>query len=283
MKKIFSLWLFTILSLFVSAQIVDSPTELNMRVNTRINIEKTNFRITYRHIATLDPAHPDKKKENEMYLDIGSNVSKYIDRKRIIVDSLTMLYATKGTDIERLSKQSVSLLRNSVSEIILKNYPRSKITVYDRIPFNTYVYEEDLVVPKWQLEEGNLTVCGYACKKATTTFRGRNYTAWYTLEIPLSNGPWKFTGLPGLILKVKDDKNHYIMECIGIEKKDGTEDIYVSISKREIKTDKAKFQKGLAEYHKNPGAHIANTGLVKSEIPPHVYKARPYNPIELSN
>lgn len=54
----------------------------------------------------------------------------------------------------------------------------------------------------------------YECKKATTFFRGRNYTAWYTEQVPLSIGPWKFHGLPGLIVQISDTENYvfFILE-----------------------------------------------------------------------
>ena len=50
----------------------------------------------------------------------------------------------------------------------------------------------------------------FKCFKASCNFRGRDYTAWFTLEIPLPYGPWKLQGLPGLILEAYDtDKEIY--------------------------------------------------------------------------
>ena len=73
----------------------------------------------------------------------------------------------------------------------------------------------------WQLLEGDSTVCGYPCHKAQTTFRGRTWTAWYTLDLPYSDGPWKLCGLPGLILHACDSEGKFVFNCIGIENGDG--------------------------------------------------------------
>jgi GLPGLI family protein len=54
----------------------------------------------------------------------------------------------------------------------------------------------------WALINETKKVGNFNCLKATCHFRGRDYIAWYTLEIPVSHGPWKFQGLPGLILEV---------------------------------------------------------------------------------
>lgn len=57
----------------------------------------------------------------------------------------------------------------------------------------------------------------YSCKKATTTFRGRDYTAWYYDEIPTYFGPWKFNGLPGLIIEITDNTQTFSWKCSSIK------------------------------------------------------------------
>jgi GLPGLI family protein len=42
------------------------------------------------------------------------------------------------------------------------------------------------------------------CKRAIGEFRGRTYEVWFSEEIPVSFGPWKLWGLPGLIVEVQD-------------------------------------------------------------------------------
>jgi GLPGLI family protein len=55
----------------------------------------------------------------------------------------------------------------------------------------------------WVLGVKEKKIGTYICKSAELNFRGRDYIAWYTPKIPTSHGPWKFYGLPGMILEIK--------------------------------------------------------------------------------
>ena len=61
-------------------------------------------------------------------------------------------------------------------------------------------------IPKinWTITNETKTIGKFVCIKAKGHFRGREYTAWYTMAIPVPFGPWKLQGLPGLILKAYD-------------------------------------------------------------------------------
>src|SRR5699024_3278417 len=56
----------------------------------------------------------------------------------------------------------------------------------------------------WQITDENKEIGGYIAIKAEVTFRGRDFEVWFTPEIPISAGPWKLYGLPGLILEAED-------------------------------------------------------------------------------
>ena len=61
----------------------------------------------------------------------------------------------------------------------------------------------------WQIKNETKKIQDYVCNKATTFFRGRNYTAWYSTDIPIKLGPWKFNGLPGAILQIYDETGSF--------------------------------------------------------------------------
>ena len=73
----------------------------------------------------------------------------------------------------------------------------------------TFTLVEKKPVMNWKITKESQKILGYACYKATTKFRGRDYIAWFTPDIPYNFGPWKLGGLPGLILKVENDYFDY--------------------------------------------------------------------------
>lgn len=90
--------------------------------------------------------------------------------------------------------------------------------IYEDIPL---LVKENKFNWLWNLKNETKKIGNFICNKATIKFRGRNYTAWYTHEVPLPYGPWKFKGLPGVILEIYDtDKEFHIFSTkITLKKK----------------------------------------------------------------
>ncbi|WP_336517276.1 GLPGLI family protein [Pollutibacter soli] len=68
-------------------------------------------------------------------------------------------------------------------------------------------YRDTLHPMTWELKNETQKIGDFECQKATTVFRGRSYTAWFSPSIPIPNGPWKMGGLPGLIMVLYEDNN----------------------------------------------------------------------------
>lgn len=90
-------------------------------------------------------------------------------------------------------------------------YHIKKKTMWSNILYGDQLYVKEVaVVQNWKIEKDSKKIGKFECKKATSNFRGRNYIAWFTTEVPLPFGPWKLNGLPGLILEAYDtNKNVY--------------------------------------------------------------------------
>jgi len=72
-----------------------------------------------------------------------------------------------------------------------------------------YLINDNTLVIDWELTSDKKEIQGLICNKATTTFRGRNWTVWYCPQIPVVYGPWKFYGLPGLMMELTEDTNRF--------------------------------------------------------------------------
>lgn len=99
---------------------------------------------------------------------------------------------------------------NARSFSVFKELSQKGELVYiDRIEENGYYYKENMPTFDWKMQDGDTIVCSYPCQKAKTVFRGREWNVWYAIDLPYSDGPWKLSGLPGLILLAQDAKGDF--------------------------------------------------------------------------
>tara|TARA_R110001606_G_C15283445_1_gene640795 strand:- start:33 stop:797 length:765 start_codon:yes stop_codon:yes gene_type:complete len=159
-------------------------------VNQTIYCQKNNILVEYSfdngHFKNLETLIANNKNaikitgpltfENETTIESKSD-DNYIIHQKLI----------------KIGKKSIfSSLENNHVDIIM--------------PYNdnkTYFVKDEFLNLDWKLiPNENLTISGYKCNKAILNFRGRDYVAYYTTEIPISFGPWKFKNLPGLILYI---------------------------------------------------------------------------------
>lgn len=123
---------------------------------------------------------------------------------------------------------------------IYKNYPEGKITYTDFFPVDYYKYEEPLNAFNWEITDEKKMMGIYSIQKAITNYAGRTWEAWFTPEIPVNEGPYKFNGLPGLILRIQDTKGHFVFEVDDISAPNEQYQIlFPNVSF--INTDRAKF------------------------------------------
>ena len=157
-----------------------------------------------------------KREKDLMRLDIGEHSSQYIS---IIGEFLTK----NKSDIMAKRIKDPYAGYTTLRDEVYKNTPHEGYLRFIHMPGWVSCREKMEGLFDWHLLDGDSIVCGYPCHKAATTFRGRTWTVWYTLDLPYSDGPWKFCGLPGLVLYAYDSEDKFRFNCIGIEKGDGHE------------------------------------------------------------
>jgi len=110
---------------------------------------------------------------------------------------------------------------------------------------------------KWTLLKEYSEVLGYSVQKATTNFGGRVWNAWFSKDIPLQDGPYKFSGLPGLILKISDSTDSHSFELIGIRNIEN-DFIYPELKNysNKFEVNYKQYSKIYKDYRKNPASDL---------------------------
>jgi hypothetical protein len=72
----------------------------------------------------------------------------------------------------------------------------------------------------WEPSGGTIdTINGIACRMAELDYGGRRWTAHYSTAIAVPEGPYVFCGLPGLIVRIEDDRGWYRFDLTSFEPK----------------------------------------------------------------
>lgn len=250
-------------------------------------IDQGTIRISYAFNAQ-NIAEP-KTYDDLQRLEIGKNFVKYYGYYVFEADSFA---TAELKEMNRITHSNMPFPDEGVAMTIngkhqgwsrylfsefFKDLTKNELTEYCRMPGelasrNCY-YTEPTPKQDWLIKNETMTIVGYTCQKATCSFRGRNYTAWFTVDIPISQGPWKFCGLPGLILKVQDDAKEYVFECVGIEQQKRPI-ILLDNYKTYRKTTRTELDKTLKRICENYYQITGMTNVVNKLL-------RPYNPMEM--
>jgi GLPGLI family protein len=217
MQPYYITFLCLIISLIFGKNLLSQPRQY---VNVSRSLEKVNvldsatIKFTYSLEFVADSTDTNKKWTDRKILLIGDSIQHFYSYYGRIVDSAATVDAKGVKPYGLLSlPQGVCAERYEIY-----NYPnKQRIVLESMSNLSIFIYKEDFAMLSWTMSNNTMTVLNYLCYKATCRFRGRNWEAWFTPEIPIKSGPWKLHGLPGMILKAAGDRQHYVFECIGIE------------------------------------------------------------------
>ena len=231
-----------------------------MHVSAQSEMDTTVLRVSYD--SKMRYTEDGKNlSDDEKVLDIGKHSSHFYSRwsecNKAISDSI---FGRGGTVQDNRSELEKTGFPDSETPFhVFKNYPKKGLLTYTDKVFKSFIYEEPMEMPDWKLSEGDTVVLGYHCKKAQTTFRGRTWNVWYTMDIPYSDGPWKLYGLPGLILHAADAKGDFIFDCIGI--KQGNMGPIVLRKEKYINCTPQEFEKNRRSSFEDPDSYMTKMGF----------------------
>lgn len=167
-------------------------------------------------------------------LEIGDRFSHYYSALADMRDSI--FYKARRENIGAVGNRAgLKADEEPRFEDVYMNYPvKGKLTAWRQIIAYEYVYEEYMPDIEWQVDLADRQeIIGYECSSAKALFRGRLWEVWFTTEVPVNSGPWKLSGLPGLILKASDSDGYFEFTAIGIE---NTPDRHIYVYDPKLKT-----------------------------------------------
>jgi GLPGLI family protein len=273
MKKILTL-LFNVI-LFIVITIISLKANEPLSIDAYEVLDTSRLVIRYSFEFVADADKPTIIDEDILILEIGNKISKSYSYGLYKHDSIaTMNKNSSGVPGFRARVPAME---------VFKNYPESKNSIVHRASWNTPIFwYEDEVNIEWTILPERKQIAGYSCQKAITNFRGRAWETWFTNQIPVSDGPWKFHGLPGMILELSDSKKHFKFSCVGISQDK------VPIKKWKWnyeKTTRERANEYLIRCHERVWECAQNLGIsirIPGRSPEEAKKiSTPYNPLEL--
>ena len=187
-------------------------------------LDRAYMKCLYRYVY-LNDTLTEKTDDDLLILQIGKSISKCFSHYSNQVDSLSALQ-NGNMMLEKMISDAMNngeFMRGNyphkrLKAYIYKNYPEGRMTVTDGLILQDYCYVDSLHTQTWTMGDSTREVLGYMCQQATADFRGRRWTAWFATDIPVSDGPWKLGGLPGLIIEAYDEGQQHVFTAVGLER-----------------------------------------------------------------
>jgi GLPGLI family protein len=169
-------------------------------------------RFVYQVTMKSDAANKNDIKTENAYLDISQEKSLFYSENRVKRDSIMQKTFQSGGAIS-FNRDQLEGLRSNINYSVEKDKKDQKTYFKDRLGRDMYSYEEDRPL-NWKILQETTKIGEYKVQKAETDFGGRKWTAWFTTDLPYQDGPYKFSGLPGLIVKVEDSQGDYSFDLM---------------------------------------------------------------------
>jgi GLPGLI family protein len=221
------------------------------------NAQANRFFYEYKFIPNKDSLN--KYDTTMTILDITSNKSIYRDYLSVSQDSIieSAIEKMKKTgiqaDLSKMFKNPKFMYK------VQKLYPAYEVEYTDLILSDFISYKEKISF-NWKILNEKEQIGEYKTQKAVCDFGGRKWTAWFSSEIPFQDGPYKFHGLPGLIVKLQDSDGQFVWELKGNKKMDNTYNELSLNERMKNKTplivSKQKFTALFNDFKENPLAKV---------------------------
>lgn len=214
-----------------------------------VSVTAQTHRFVYDVVYRPDSASTETRKAN-YYLDINPDETFYYERPFFVSDSIE-----KASGLRTFSGKA--------NDLMSKKIKTREYTLYSIQSFDIYQLKDEPKI-SWKIEKETKKTSSLQLQKATAKFGGRNWIAWFSKDIPFQEGPYKFYGLPGLIVEIYDDNENYHFSLNKSENFTETQFIsfYKNAKARGVEIPYSKYQSMLLSYYHDPIKFI-NSGQIE--------------------
>lgn len=211
-------------------------------------------RFIYQVSIKTDSADAKSVKTELANLDVSPKESVFYGNTRLKKDSL--FSRARQTGSFNFDRNQMQNLQSNIDFVIKKNYDDQSLVFQSRIGRDEYSYAE---TPNfnWKILPETVKIGDYKTQKAELTYGGRKWNAWFTTDVPILDGPYKFSGLPGLIVKIEDEKGDYSFDLMESKKIDAPAEF--TSRGNVVKLSKKDFFKQNAIYRKDPVSYMQSS------------------------
>ncbi len=221
--------------------------------------DEFKFKAVYKLTYQPDSTDIEFVLSEPMVLYIGDKISQFSSLGKAVGDSLKA-NKKREKSVAAFQRLQAQIPKTKFDYSVIKLKPSENIYFSERIAKDELIYEEDLQLMDWEIKPETKEIANYKVQKATTVFAGRKYTAWFSVEIPITDGPYKFYGLPGLIIEVSDEKKDYQFQLTNFQKLEPSKDVSFD-PKDHMVVDKDEFREIKRNYDRNPLAALERSGI----------------------
>lgn len=206
---------------------------------------------TYQYQFIPDSTSIENKVSQIMILNINKDQSEFYSLEKMKLDSTLLDKRNKGSNDPRFTRTEY------ITTYRILKYPNNKTLDHMlTLGVSPYVLKDNREI-NWKLESEFTEILAFKVQKATTIFGGRKWIAYFTKDIPFFDGPYKFRGLPGLIVKIADENEQHVFELIGVKTSPESFVYPSSVSLKDLPAvDYTMFIKKFKEYRGNPAADL---------------------------
>ena len=227
-------------------------------------IQAQNQRFFYDYKYIPDSTNKAEVLSEMMILDVTKSGSNYYSHEKFVSDSIMKAELEKQIQSGAGNININGGNQGKIDFRVTKSHPDYRVFLYQSISMDQYKISEDQK-PEWKIFPDKEKIGEYDAQKATTDFGGRKWMAWFATDIPVNDGPYKFYGLPGLIVKVEDITGSHVMTLVGnksfqpVEEKDlqlPNEIKMFGFGDKEIEITKKQYKKLWKDYVNDPAKNI---------------------------